>query len=70
MFKYSVNLVWSEEDRSYIATVPEFPNLSAFGKTPQEAAREAETAVKGFIAVLKEDGEEIPEPLTLERKAA
>ncbi len=29
MFMYSVNLIWSEEDRAYMATVPEFPNLSA-----------------------------------------
>jgi len=65
MFKYSINLFWSEEDKSYIATVPEFPNLSAFGKTPQEALKEAEIAIQGFIEVLKEDGCEISEPYTL-----
>ncbi len=69
MFRYSANLIWSEEDGAYMATVPEFPNLSAFGKTPREAVREAETAVRGFIEVMKEDGCEIPESLVLDRAA-
>ncbi len=62
MFKYSINLTWSDEDDSYVATVPEFPGLSAFGETPEEAVKEAKIAVKGFVEVFKEDGEEIPEP--------
>ncbi len=70
MFKYSINLIWSEEDKAYIATVPEFPNLSAFGETPQQALKEAETAIKGFIEVLRQDGCEIPEPLILNKCAA
>jgi len=61
MFQYS--LTWSEEDKCYIATVTEFPNLSAFGKTRQEALKEAETAVDAFIEVLKEDSCEIPKPI-------
>ena len=69
MFRYAVNLIWSGEDNAYIATVPEFPNLSAFGKTPREAVREAETAVRGFIEVMKADGCEIPEPSVLEKAA-
>jgi len=65
MFKYSINLSWSDEDECYVATVPEFPGLSAFGDTPDEAAKEAEIAAKGFIAVYEEDGDLLPEPLTV-----
>ena len=36
MFKYSINLNWSEEDKNYVATVFEFPGLSAFGETPED----------------------------------
>lgn len=64
MFKYSINLSWSEEDESYVATIPEFPGLTAFGDTPEEAAEEAKIAAQGFIEVFKEDGLEIPEPDT------
>ena len=67
MFKYSINLDWSNEDDCYLATIKEFPGLSAFGDTPEQAAHEAQIAAEAMIEVLKEDGEEIPEP-TLTRK--
>jgi len=62
MFKYSINLTWSDEDNCYVATVSEFPGLSAFGDTPEEAVEEAKIAVEGFLKVYKEDGCPIPEP--------
>lgn len=62
MFKYSINLTWSDEDDCYVATVSEFPGLSAFGDTPEEAIEEAKIAVEGFLKVYKEDGCPIPEP--------
>ena len=65
MFKYSINLTWSDEDNCYVATVSEFPGLSAFGDTPEEAVEEAKIAVEGFLKVYKEDGCPIPEPETL-----
>lgn len=70
MFKYSIQLFWSEEDDSYVATIEEFPGLSAFGDTPEEAAREARIAAEGFIKVLQEDGELIPEPHIRQRGSA
>ncbi len=63
MFKYSINLEWSNEDECYISTIKEFPGLSAFGETPEEAVKEAKVAAKGFIEVLKEDGKKMPEPI-------
>jgi len=65
MFKYSVQLSWSDEDDCYIATMKEFPGLSAFGDTPEEAAHEARIAAEGMIKVLIEDGDDIPEPATI-----
>lgn len=65
MFKYSINLMWSEEDDCYVATVSEFPGLSAFGESPEEAIKEAKIAVDGFLKVFKEDGCLIPKPNTL-----
>lgn len=62
MFKYSMNLAWSEDDSCYVATVAEFPGLSAFGESPEEAAKEAKTAVDGFLKVYEEDGDPVPEP--------
>jgi predicted RNase H-like HicB family nuclease len=60
MLNYSIALNWSEEDNGFIATVPEFPYLSAFGETRDSALAEAEIALKGFIEDFEEDGEELP----------
>ena len=65
MSKHSALIQWSEEDKAYVAIVPELPGLSAFGSTPEEAAKELATARDAFLEVLVEDGEEIPEPEVL-----
>jgi antitoxin HicB len=64
-FKYSINLMWSDEDESYVATIPEFPGLSVFGDTPEEAVEEAKIAAEGFMEVFKEDGRLLPDPVLL-----
>lgn len=66
MHNYSVEVIWSDEDECYIATIPEFPGLSAFGDAQEEAIKEAKIALKGFIKVYKEDGCELPKPYLLE----
>ncbi len=58
---YSMVLQWSEEDKGYIATVPELPGLSAFGPSPDEACKQLLIAKKAFLEVMAEDGEEIPD---------
>ena len=63
MFKYSVYSAWSDEDGGYIATISEFPGLSGFGETIEEAVEEAKIAAEGFIEVYEEDGEDLPEPI-------
>ena len=60
--RYSVLIRWSDEDGSFIATVPELPGLSAFGETEDEALKELETAQELFLDALREAGDPIPEP--------
>jgi len=60
--KYSVRVNWSDEDQVFIATVPEFPRLSAFGDTRQEAIREALLVLEGYIEIFEEDNLPLPEP--------
>jgi predicted RNase H-like HicB family nuclease len=67
MEKYSFSVLWSDEDDAYVATVPEFPGLSAFGGTPEEAIKEARTALEGFIEVYEEDGCVLPKPKKVRR---
>ncbi len=62
MFQYSINLAWSDEDEGYIATIPEFPNLSAFGENPEEAVKQAKLVATQMLEVLQEDREAPPVP--------
>lgn len=59
---YSYSLSWSDEDRGYISTSAEFPGLSAFGESPEQALAELRQAIEGAIATLEEEGLEVPAP--------
>ena len=62
MKDYHINIFYSEEDKGYIADIPDLKNCSAFGKSPSEALREVEIAKDLWISVAKEKGFKIPEP--------
>jgi len=66
MNKYKFDITWSAEDEGFIAICPEFSGLSAFGKTRAKALGEAEIALKLFIESYVEDGEQLPEPQTVQ----
>jgi predicted RNase H-like HicB family nuclease len=59
---YGFNLLWSKEDNGYIVTCPDFPGLSAFGESPEEALSEARIALELFIESLQASGDELPKP--------
>jgi len=67
MNKYGFNVAWSDEDEGYIATCPEFPGLSAFGKTAEAALAEAQNALVLFIKTYQEDGLPLPQPLPVQQ---
>jgi predicted RNase H-like HicB family nuclease len=60
--KYEIILFWSEEDKSFVAEVPELPGCMADGKTYQEALLNAQRAIQEWIETAKELGRQIPEP--------
>jgi len=62
MDKYSISVQWSNADNGYIATIPELPGLSAFGKTIEKALEELIVAKEAYIEVFEEDGCRLPEP--------
>ena len=62
MDKYSISIQWSDEDKGYIATVPELKGLSAFGVSKEDALNELQIAKKAYLEVFKEDGCELSEP--------
>jgi antitoxin HicB len=65
VFKYSMQIFWSEEDGEYVALVPEFPYLSALAKKPDKAVREAVMVTEAVLESLADQGQEPPEPQIL-----
>lgn len=39
-------IAYSEEDRGYIVTFPDFPGISAYGETKEDALKEAKVVLK------------------------
>ena len=65
MPNYGFNIIWSDEDEAYVATCPAFPDLSAFGESPEEALEEARVVLGLFIEEYEADGVLLPDPATL-----
>ena len=60
--RYHINVFWSEEDRRWIADVPDLRYCSAHGDTPEEAVAEARIATELWLETARETGVSIPEP--------
>ena len=62
MDKYEVILYWSNEDKSFIAEVPELPGCMAHGDSQESALENINQAIELWIETAKEFGDSIPEP--------
>ena len=62
MSKYEIIIFWSEEDRAFIAEVPELPGCMADGSTYGEALANAEVIIREWLETAAELGRPIPEP--------
>jgi predicted RNase H-like HicB family nuclease len=62
MKDYHINIFYSDEDRCYIADIPDLKYCSAHGDTPEEALREVLIAKEAWLVVAREEGLPIPKP--------
>lgn len=60
--KYEIIVYWSEEDRVFVAEVPELPGCMAHGKKPEQALRNVQDAMDLWIETARECGDRVPEP--------
>ncbi len=69
MNRYSVIVQWSNEDRLFLVTIPEFADRvlmpCTHGKTREEAIQNAEEVIEMYLEAWQEEGQSIPEPKTL-----
>ncbi len=62
MYKYEIIIYWSNEDKVYVAEVPELPGCSAHGVSYDEALANAKEAIQLWIDTANEFGDPVPEP--------
>lgn len=62
--EYQVNIAFDPRDDIYVTRVPELENCHTHGSTPEEALRNAEEAIELWLETAKDNGIEIPEPLS------
>jgi predicted RNase H-like HicB family nuclease len=60
--KYEIIIYWSQEDRAFIAEVPELLGCMADGKTYKEALSNAEIIIAEWIDTARELKRPIPQP--------
>jgi predicted RNase H-like HicB family nuclease len=62
MYKYEVIIYWSEEDKVFVAEVPELPGCAAHGDSPQSALANAQEAIALWLDTAREFGDPVPFP--------
>ncbi len=62
MHKYEIILYWSDEDKIFVAEVPELPGCIAHGNSQETALASAQEAVQLWIDTATEFGDSVPEP--------
>ncbi len=58
--RYHINVFYSDEDRCYVADIPDLRFCSAFGDSPDEAVAEVQIAMKGWLGVVRRLKRRIP----------
>ncbi len=61
--RYSMLIQWSDEDRVYIVSLPEWGDLiHTHGDTYEEAARMGNEVLEMLVDIAREEGRPLPEP--------
>lgn len=60
--KYEVIIYWSEEDKSFVAEVPELAGCMSDGPTPHEALANVQEIINQWIATAISLGRTVPLP--------
>ena len=64
--RYSMVIEWSDDDRAYVVTLPEWEgrifNPVTHGDTYEEAIRNGREALAALVASASKRGETLPEP--------
>lgn len=62
MFRYPIEVFWSDEDQGFIAIARDLPGCSAWGETENQAINELHDAADAWMKAARTTGRAIPEP--------
>ena len=62
MKDYHINIFYSDEDKGYIADIPDLKACSAFGRTPSEALKQVQLAKRAWLHAAHVERKPIPKP--------
>ena len=60
--KYEIIIYWSDEDKTFVADVPELPGCMAHGDTYESVLANVQSAMDLWIETAKEFNDPIPVP--------
>jgi len=60
--QFSMLIRWSDEDRTYIVTLPEFDHAKTHDDTYEHAAKMGRELIESFILWYGQDGKTLPTP--------
>lgn len=61
VYKYEIDIFWSEEDRCFVACVPDLEHCASWGDTYEEALARAHVAIRADLVSRENFGDPIPE---------
>ena len=65
--RYTYRVTWSDDDSEYVGLCAEFPSLSWLASTPEAALKGIRKVVEDVVKDMRENGEEVPEPIASRR---
>src|SRR5439155_22024804 len=67
MIKYKIVIYWSEQDKAFLAEVPELPGCMADGASYEEVLANVQEVMRLWIVTAKDLGWPIPQPAEQKR---
>ena len=64
VLEYQVNIAFDVRDKIYVARIPELENCHSHGTTQEDALANAKEAIELWLETAKEQGLNIPEPVS------
>jgi predicted HicB family RNase H-like nuclease len=65
--RYAYRITWSEEDGEFVGLCAELPGLSWLAPTHGDALTGIVAAARDAVRILEEDGDPVPEPLSMHK---